>query len=100
SEAKRFATEKCWDVVNHAMQVCGGIGYTQIYPIERYLRDVRLSFIWTGTSEIMNLIIQHEFYKELLQKIQKKDVRDNEADAMNADDVEEKVFTAEDQDNL
>ncbi|MHA1697674.1 MAG: acyl-CoA dehydrogenase family protein, partial [Promethearchaeota archaeon] len=84
SEAKRFATEKCWDVVNHAMQVCGGIGYTQIYPIERYLRDVRLSFIWTGTSEIMNLIIQHEFYKELLQKIQKKDVRDNEADAMNA----------------
>jgi alkylation response protein AidB-like acyl-CoA dehydrogenase len=47
SEAKFFATETCWEVVNVAMQILGGIGYTQIYPIERLLRDARLAPIWT-----------------------------------------------------
>lgn len=97
SEAKRFATEKGWEIVNHAMQICGGIGYTSIYPIERILRDLRLSFIWTGTSEIMNLIIQHEYYKDLYGKIKKQEFRDVEADAMDANEVDEKVFTADDQ---
>lgn len=100
SEAKRFATETAWDVVNQAMQVTGGIGYTQIYPIERILRDLRLSFIWTGTSEIMNLIIQHEYYKDLYAKWKKKDIRDSEADAMDSSDAEEIVFTDEDQEGL
>ena len=39
SEAKKFATETAWQLVNHAMQILGGIGYTNIYPIERLLRD-------------------------------------------------------------
>lgn len=60
SEAKKFATRAAWTVVNNAMQVMGGIGYTDVYPIERALRDTRLSMIWTGTSEIMSLLIQHE----------------------------------------
>ncbi len=47
------------------MQVMGGIGYTNVYPIERLLRDTRLLMIWTGTNEIMNLLIQHEYYNEL-----------------------------------
>ncbi|MHA1683687.1 MAG: acyl-CoA dehydrogenase family protein [Promethearchaeota archaeon] len=98
SEAKRFATEKGWEIVNHAMQVCGGIGYTSIYPIERILRDLRLSFIWTGTSEIMNLIIQHEYYKDLHDKIVKKELRNSEIDAMDFDQIDEKVFDADDQD--
>ena len=55
SEAKKFATESAWTVINHAMQVLGGIGYTDIYPVERLLRDCRLITIWTGTNEIMNL---------------------------------------------
>lgn len=55
SEAKRFTTEIAWDVVNNAMQVMGGIGYTDVYPIERALRDIRLGMIWTGTSEIMDV---------------------------------------------
>jgi alkylation response protein AidB-like acyl-CoA dehydrogenase len=66
SEAKKFSTESAWTVVNHAMQILGGIGYTDIYPVERLLRDVRLITIWTGTNEIMNLVIQSEFYKEFL----------------------------------
>ncbi|HCJ10795.1 MAG TPA: hypothetical protein DHW14_06490, partial [Clostridiales bacterium] len=64
SEAKKFCTETAWTVVNHAMQVLGGIGYTNVYPVERLLRDTRLIMIWTGTNEVMDLIIQHEWFKE------------------------------------
>jgi acyl-CoA dehydrogenase len=39
----------------------GGIGYIDIYPVERPLRDVRLITIWTGTNEIMKLVIHSEF---------------------------------------
>jgi len=90
SEAKKFATDAAWQVVNHAMQVLGGIGYTNVYPIERLLRDTRLIMIWTGTNEIMNLIIQHEYYKEVLAP--RPEVRDHEADAPEAERVEEKVY--------
>jgi acyl-CoA dehydrogenase len=90
SEAKKFATEAAWTVVNHAMQVLGGIGYTNIYPVERMLRDVRLITIWTGTNEIMNLVIQHEFYREFLSR--RPAGRDVEADASGASLDEEKVY--------
>jgi alkylation response protein AidB-like acyl-CoA dehydrogenase len=90
SESKKFATSAAWEVVNDAMQIMGGIGYTDVYPIERLLRDVRLLTIWTGTDEIMNLIIQHEFYKEFLAA--RPAARDVEADAREADNVAEKVY--------
>ncbi len=90
SEAKKFATDTAWLVVNHAMQILGGIGYTNVYPIERMLRDVRLILIWTGTNEIMDLIIQHEYYRELLgERVAGRDV---EADAPEADRPDEKVY--------
>jgi alkylation response protein AidB-like acyl-CoA dehydrogenase len=88
SEAKKFATEAAWEIVNYAMQIMGGIGYTNVYPIERLLRDLRLAMIWTGTNEIMNLIIQHEYYQEVLRP--RPGVRDVEADAVAADELEEK----------
>lgn len=90
SESKKFATEVSWEIVNHSMQILGGIGYTNIYPVEKYLRDTRLSLIWTGTNEIMNLIIQHEFYKEILKD--KEKMRNVEEDAPEADKIEEKVY--------
>ena len=90
SEAKKFATETAWFVVNEAMQIMGGIGYTNIFPVERILRDVRLIMIWTGTNEVMDLIIQHEYYKEL-QK-QTPTHRRIEEDALNAHLTEEKVY--------
>jgi acyl-CoA dehydrogenase len=90
SEAKKFATDSAWTVVNHAMQVLGGIGYTNVFPVERYLRDVRLLTIWTGTNEIMNLIIQHEFYQEFLGKPPAG--RDSEMDAEGADLDGEKIY--------
>jgi acyl-CoA dehydrogenase len=90
SESKKFATTMAWDVANAAMQVLGGIGYTNVYPIERLLRDARLMMIWTGTNEIMNLVIQHEYYKELLAA--KPTARDVELDALNAETEGEKVY--------
>ena len=90
SEAKKFATDAAWQVINHAMQVMGGIGYTNVYPIERLLRDARLIMIWTGTNEVMDLIIQHEYYREILGA--RPQGRDAEADAPEADRAEEKVY--------
>jgi len=90
SEAKKVATENAWKIVNNAMQIMGGIGYTNVYPIEKMLRDVRLIMIWTGTNEIMDLIIQHEYYKELAAEGFK--ARDIEFDAAEADQVDEKIY--------
>jgi alkylation response protein AidB-like acyl-CoA dehydrogenase len=90
SEAKKFSTEMAWEVVNHSMQIMGGIGYTNVYPIERMLRDTRLTMIWTGTSEIMSLLIQHEYLKEMAAERGIK--RDSEADAENANAEGEKIF--------
>ena len=90
SEAKKFSTKNCWKIINNAMQIMGGIGYTTVYPIERILRDSRLGEIWTGTTEIMNLIIQHEYYKEILSE--KWFDRDVEKDALESEAEEEKHF--------
>lgn len=90
SEAKKVATENAWKVVNNSMQIMGGIGYTNVYPIEKMLRDVRLIMIWTGTNEIMDLIIQHEYYKEMAAEGFK--ARDIELDAAEADQLDEKIY--------
>jgi len=90
SESKKFATEMSWHVINHCMQAMGGIAYTNVYPIERALRDCRLIMIWTGTNEIMNLIIQHELYKEMSDG--KAAGRDTEFDAPEAYNEEEKIY--------
>jgi len=89
SEAKKVGTEAAWTVINDAMQIMGGIGYTSVYPIERFLRDCRLAMIWTGTSEVMNLLIQHEYYRELRER--RIEPRDVEGDAITPDN-EEKVY--------
>ena len=94
SEAKKFATEASWSIVNTAMQVMGGIGYTNVYPLERYLRDSRLCLIWTGTSQIMDALIQHETFAELLGDL--SDRRNVEMDAMGIDAQKEKCYTDED----
>ncbi len=92
SEAKKFVTEAAWEIANKCMQTVGGIGYTNVYPLERIVRDIRLSMIWVGSNEIMQLIIQNEWYKEYFKSIVKEDVRDVEADAVNADAEDEKVY--------
>ncbi len=92
SQAKKVASEAAWEVANKSMQVVGGIGYTNVFPLERILRDIRLSMIWVGTNEIMQLIIQKEWYNEFQQGRVTSNVRDVEYDSPNADKEEEKVF--------
>jgi len=93
SETKKFVTEAAWDVANLAMQVTGGIGYTDVYPIERVVRDTRLAQIWTGTNEIMSGMIQHDLYEEF--HAQRGRYRDFEGDAMHPDETE-KIFDDDD----
>ena len=60
--AKRLATDTGFSVVNEALQLHGGYGYLRDYPIERYLRDVRVHQILEGTNEIMRLIVAREIF--------------------------------------
>ena len=92
SETKRFVTESCQKVVHNSMQVMGGIGYTNIFPIERISRDLRLASIWTGTNEIMSMIIAHEWYREYFKMKEGDFTRDFESDAPGAFDLEEKIY--------
>jgi acyl-CoA dehydrogenase len=94
SEAKRFTTDSSWEVSNLVMQMLGGIGYTNVYPAERALRDARLCQIWTGTNQIMDLMIQHDYYDEVLKQSGK--YRNSEMDAENAAADEEKVYDDDD----
>ena len=55
--AKRFATDVCFEICNEALQLHGGYGYTKEYPVERYLRDLRVHQILEGTNEIMRVVI-------------------------------------------
>ncbi|WP_158047292.1 isobutyryl-CoA dehydrogenase [Skermanella pratensis] len=55
--AKRFATDAGFRICNEALQLHGGYGYIKEYPVERYMRDVRVHQILEGTNEIMRLII-------------------------------------------
>ncbi|MBV1877273.1 MAG: acyl-CoA dehydrogenase family protein [Pseudomonadales bacterium] len=55
--AKRFATDIGFEVCNQALQIHGGTGYMQEYPLERYIRDTRVHQILEGTNEIMRLVV-------------------------------------------
>ncbi|TXL71645.1 acyl-CoA dehydrogenase [Vineibacter terrae] len=55
--AKRFATDAGFRIVNEALQLHGGYGYLKDFPIERYLRDLRVHQILEGTNEIMRIVI-------------------------------------------
>jgi alkylation response protein AidB-like acyl-CoA dehydrogenase len=92
SECKRFITESCQKVVHNAMQVVGGIGYTNVFPLERIYRDIRLATIWTGTSEVMSMIVAHEWYRECLKARAAQLTRDIEADAEEAFAEDEKIY--------
>jgi hypothetical protein len=62
--AKRFATDACFAVVDRALQLHGGYGYIKEFPIERYLRDLRVHRILEGTNEIMRVIIARRLLRE------------------------------------
>ena len=63
SMAKLFASEVANRVVSEAVQIHGGYGYTDEFPVERHLRDARVTTIYEGTSEIQRLVIAREILK-------------------------------------
>ena len=67
SMAKLFTTEKANDACYTALQMLGGAGYIKEYPLERMARDVRITTIYEGTSEIQRIIIARDLIKQLNQ---------------------------------
>jgi len=62
--AKVTATEAAWKAADSAVQIHGGYGYCKEYPVERYYRDVRVTRIYEGTSEIQRLVIARKLLSE------------------------------------
>ena len=62
--AKRYATDIGFKVCNEAIQLHGGYGYTQDYPVERLMRDSRVHQILEGTNEVMRVIISRKVLEE------------------------------------
>ncbi|MBV2206745.1 acyl-CoA dehydrogenase family protein [Stutzerimonas degradans] len=60
SQAKLFASEMAEKVCSQAVQIHGGYGYLEDYPVERYYRDARITQIYEGSSEIQRLLIARE----------------------------------------
>ena len=64
SMAKLFASEMAYRACDRAVQIHGGYGYVDEFPVERYLRDARVQTLYEGTSEIQRLVIAREVLKE------------------------------------
>ena len=65
SMAKLFASEMSNRVADRAVQIHGGAGYVDEFPVERYLRDARVQTIYEGTSEVQRIVIARESFKGL-----------------------------------
>ena len=62
--AKRYSSDVAFEVCNGCLQLLGGYGYLRDYPIERFVRDVRVHQILEGTNEIMQVITSRHILKE------------------------------------
>ena len=57
ARAKLFASEVSMEVTTKAVQIFGGYGYTKEYPVERMMRDAKITEIYEGTSEVQKMVI-------------------------------------------
>jgi len=62
--AKLFCTDVAMEVTTNAVQVLGGYGYMQEYPVERMMRDAKITQIYEGTNQIQRLVIAREMLRE------------------------------------
>lgn len=58
--AKTYASDIAFSAANEAIQIHGGYGYVNEYPVEKLLRDVKLNQIYEGTNEILRVVIARE----------------------------------------
>ncbi|MEJ2306251.1 MAG: acyl-CoA dehydrogenase family protein [candidate division WOR-3 bacterium] len=70
--AKLFASDVAMYVTVEAVQVLGGYGYMKDYPVEKMMRDAKITQIYEGTNEIQRLVIAGELLKEEIRKRKKK----------------------------
>ncbi|MGL4383586.1 MAG: acyl-CoA dehydrogenase family protein, partial [Bacilli bacterium] len=61
--AKLFASEVAMEVTTKAVQLFGGYGYTREYPVERMMRDAKITEIYEGTSEVQKMVIASQILK-------------------------------------
>ena len=62
--AKLYCTDVAMEVTTDAVQVLGGYGYIQEYPVERMMRDAKITQIYEGTNQIQRIVIAREMLKE------------------------------------
>jgi alkylation response protein AidB-like acyl-CoA dehydrogenase len=62
--AKLYCTDVAMEVTTDAVQVLGGYGYIQEYPVERMMRDAKITQIYEGTNQIQRLVIAREMVRE------------------------------------
>ncbi|TYO98058.1 acyl-CoA dehydrogenase [Desulfallas thermosapovorans] len=64
SMAKMYATDTAMEVTTNAVQILGGYGYCKEYPVERYMRDAKITQIYEGTNQIQRLVIAKRLLNE------------------------------------
>ena len=62
--AKLFASEAAMEITTNAVQIFGGYGYTRDYPVERFMRDAKITQIYEGTSEAQRMVISRYLLRE------------------------------------
>ena len=98
SMAKVFGSETSNLVVDHALQIHGGNGFTEEYPLARAYRDDRINRIWEGTNEINRMIVTGYMMKKvLMEEISLRDYLKGVDDflATESPDIEEDIFQSE-----
>ncbi len=63
--AKCFATDMAMEVTTNAVQVLGGAGYVRDYPVERYMRDIKIAQIFEGTNQIQRIVIARALLEDM-----------------------------------
>ena len=64
SMAKAFCADMAMQITTDAVQIYGGYGYSQEYPVEKLMRDAKIFQIYEGTSQIQRMIIARELFKQ------------------------------------
>jgi butyryl-CoA dehydrogenase len=64
AQAKLFCTDAAMACATEAVQILGGYGYIKEYPVERFMRDAKITQIYEGTNEVQRLVIARELLKE------------------------------------
>ena len=62
--AKLYCSDIAMEVTTEAVQVLGGYGYIKEYPVERMMRDAKITQLYEGTNEIQRLVVAREMLKE------------------------------------